>query len=273
MLTHHQSSNISLEWTVVGVFRNIIRAPLCWLHLTSSLCIQSSCPVLAANSAPSLPSQHSTKAPVASFLCNVLLVCLTLNPPPPWQLYMWEGALKKSFGCQGHLASAPVTHWPPGDLSSLDNGAHPLFSSVHVVQLLSRVRLFATPWTAALQASPSFIISQDLLKLMSTELATPSNHLILCCPLLLLPSVFLSIRVLSNQLALWPKFRASVSASVLPMNIHCWFPLGWTGWISLLSKGISRVLSSTTVQKHQFFGAQPSLPSNSHICTWLLGKP
>ena len=234
-------------------------------------------PELLSSPCSKLCSLSSLSAQHQGTCCFLLVQCSPslphLKPTPSWQLYMWEGALKKSFGCQGHLASAPVTHWPPGDLSSLDNGAHPLFSSVHVVQLLSRVRLFATPWTAALQASPSFIISQDLLKLMSTELATPSNHLILCCPLLLLPSVFLSIRVLSNQLALWPKFRASVSASVLPMNIHCWFPLGWTGWISLLSKGISRVLSSTTVQKHQFFGAQPSLPSNSHICTWLLGKP
>ena len=65
----------------------------------------------------------------------------------------------------------------------------------------------------------------------------------------------------------------SASVSVLPMNIQDWFPLGWTGWISLQSKGLSRVFSSTTVQKHQFFGTQPSLWSNSHICTWLLEKP
>ena len=65
---------------------------------------------------------------------------------------------------------------------------------------------------------------------------------------------------------------ASASASVLPVNIQGWFPLGWTGWISLQSKGLSRVFSNTTVQKHQFFGTQPSL-SNSHIHTWLLQKP
>ena len=65
----------------------------------------------------------------------------------------------------------------------------------------------------------------------------------------------------------------SASASVLPMKIQDWFPLGWTGWISLQSKGLSRVFSNTTVQKHQFFGAQPSLWSNSHINTWLLEKP
>ena len=66
---------------------------------------------------------------------------------------------------------------------------------------------------------------------------------------------------------------ASASTSVLPMNIQDWFPLGWTGWISLQSKGLSRVFSSTTVQKHQFFSVQPSLWSNSHIHTWLLEKP
>ena len=65
----------------------------------------------------------------------------------------------------------------------------------------------------------------------------------------------------------------STSTSVLPMNIQDWFPLGWTGWISLQSKGLSRVFSNTTVQKHQFFGSQLSLQSNSHIHTWLLGKP
>ena len=64
----------------------------------------------------------------------------------------------------------------------------------------------------------------------------------------------------------------SASASVLPMNIQDWFPLGWTGWISLQSKGLSRVFSNTTVQKHQFFGAQLSLETNSHIHTWLLEK-
>ena len=67
--------------------------------------------------------------------------------------------------------------------------------------------------------------------------------------------------------------RVSASASLLPMNIQNWFPLGWTGWISLQSKGLSRVFSNTTVQKHLFFGAQLSLYSNSHIHTWLLEKP
>ena len=78
-----------------------------------------------------------------------------------------------------------------------------------------------------------------------------------------------------NQLFTWggQSIGVSASTSVLPMNSQDWSPLGWTGWISLVSKGLSRVFSNSTVQKHQFFGTQPSLWSNSHIHTWLLGKP
>ena len=126
------------------------------------------------------------------------------------------------------------------------------------VQSLSRIRLLATPWTAAHQATLSITISQSLLKLMSIESVMPSNHLILCCPLLLLPSIFPSIRVFSYgqfSASIGQSTGVSASASVLPMNIQDWFPLGWTGWISLQSK----VFSNTTVQKHQFFGAQLSL--------------
>ena len=129
-------------------------------------------------------------------------------------------------------------------------------------QLHSHVRLFETPWTAALQASLSITKSQSLLKPMSIELVMPSNHLILCHPLLLLPSIFPSIRVFSNESVLcirWPSIGVSASTSVLPMNIPDLFPLGWTGWISLQSKGLSRVFSNTTVQKHQFFCTQLSL--------------
>ena len=137
------------------------------------------------------------------------------------------------------------------------------------VQLLSHVRLFGTPWNAACQASMSFTISQSL----SIESVMSSNHLILCHPLLL-PSNFPSIRVLSNESVLhirWPNIQAP--ASVVSMNIQDWFPLGWTGWISLHSKGLWKVFSNTTVQKHQFFGPQLSSWSNSHIHTWPLEKP
>ena len=130
------------------------------------------------------------------------------------------------------------------------------------VQLLSHVRLFATTWTAACQASLSITNSKSLLKLISIESVMLSNHLTLCCPLFLLPSVFPSIRSFAVSqffISGGQSIRVSASASVLLMNIQDWFPLGWTGWISLLSKGLSRVFSNTTVQKHQFFGAQLSL--------------
>ena len=147
------------------------------------------------------------------------------------------------------------------------------FSSV---QKLSCVRLFANPWTAAIQASLSITNSHSPPKPMSIELVMPSSHLILYCPLLLLPSVFPTIKVFSNESALHiggQSIGVSASSTVLPMNTQDWSPLEWTGWISLQSKGLSRVFSNTTVQKHQFFGAQLSLQSNSHIHTWPLEKP
>ena len=144
------------------------------------------------------------------------------------------------------------------------------------VQSLSRVQLFATPWTAACQTFLSITNSGSLLKLMSIESVIPTNHLILCQPLLLLPSIFPSIRSfpISQFFASGGQsIRVSASASVLPMNIQDWFPLGWTDWIFLQSKGLLRVFSNTTVQKHQFFGAQFSSQSNSLIHTWPLEKP
>ena len=143
----------------------------------------------------------------------------------------------------------------------------PQFSSV---QSLSCVRLLVTPWTAAHGASLSITSSQSLLKLMSIKSVMPPNHLILCRPLLLLPSIHSSIRIFSNESALhirWPKYW-SFSFSISPSNEHPGLiSLGWTGWISLQSKGLSRVFSNTTVQKHQFFSAQLSSQSNPHIHT------
>ena len=130
------------------------------------------------------------------------------------------------------------------------------------VQSLSRVRLFETPWTAARQASLSITNSQSLFKLMSIASVMPSNHLIFSRPLLLPPSIFPSIRVFSNELVFhirWPKYW-SFTFSISPSNEYSdWSPLGWTGWIFLQSKGLSRVFSNTTVQKYPFFGAQLSL--------------
>ena len=108
---------------------------------------------------------------------------------------------------------------------------------------------------------------QSLFKLMSIESVKPSNHLIISRSFLLLPLIFPSIRVFSNELALhirWPKYWSFSFSIILPMNIQGWFPFRLTGLISLLSKGLSRVFSNTTVQKHQFFSIQFSSQSNSH---------
>ena len=147
------------------------------------------------------------------------------------------------------------------------------FSSV---QSLSRVWLFATPSTATCQASLSITNSRSLLKLMSLSR---------WCH----PTISSSIVPFSSCLQSFPtsgsfpmshffpsggqSIGISASTSVLPMNTQDWSPLGWTDWISLQSKGLSRVFSNNTVQKHQFFGAHLSLESNSHIYTWLLEKP
>ena len=121
----------------------------------------------------------------------------------------------------------------------------------------------------------SITSSWSLLKLMSTESVMPSNYLILCLPLLP-PSIFLSLRVFSNESALhirWPRCRSISSASVLTMSVQGWFPVRKTVLISLKPKGLSRVFPNTTVQKCQFFSAQLSSQSNSHIHTWPLEKP
>ena len=145
------------------------------------------------------------------------------------------------------------------------------FSSV---QSLSCVRLFVTPWSAACQASSSITNCQSLPKPMSIDSlmpSQPSHPLASPSP----PALNLSQH---QGLLKWVSSShqvvgVSASTSVLPMNTQGWSPLGWTSWISLQSKGLSRVFSNTTVQKHQFFSAQLSSWSNSHIHTWLLEKP
>ena len=128
------------------------------------------------------------------------------------------------------------------------------------------------PGTAAHQASLSIPSSWSLLKFVSIELVMPSKHL-LCCPLFLLPSIFPSIMVFPVCHFFSGGQSIGVSASVLPMNIQDWFPLGWTGLISLQSQLLSRVFCNTMVRKHQFFGTQLSLWSNSPVHSWLLKKP
>ena len=154
------------------------------------------------------------------------------------------------------------------------------FSSV---QSLSRVQVFATPWTAAPWGCPSpwvslsFTISQSLLKFMSIRLVMDIQPF----QLLSFPSPTAFNLSQHQGLFQWlssshqedVKYCSFSFRSVLPMNIQDWFPLGWTGLVSLQSKGLSRVFSNTTVQKHQFFSAQPSSQSNSHIHTRPLEKP
>ena len=126
-------------------------------------------------------------------------------------------------------------------------------------------------WITAGQASLSITNSWSSLKLTSTESVIPSSHLILCRPLLLLPqSLPASESSPMSQLLAWGGWSTGISAStsVLPMNSQDWSPLEWTSWISLQSKGLSRVFSNTTGQKHQFFGAQLSSQSNSPIVYW-----
>ena len=149
--------------------------------------------------------------------------------------------------------------------------------AVAVVQSLSHVWLFETPWAAACQASLSFIIAQS-----SLSNSCPSSQ---WCH----PTISSSVVPFFSHLQSFPasgsfpvsqlfasvgqSIGVSASVSVPPMNTQDWSPLEWTGWISLQSKGLSRVFSSTRIWQHQFFGVQPSLWSNSHMHTWLLEKP
>ena len=137
-----------------------------------------------------------------------------------------------------------------------------------VVQSLSHARFFVTLRTAACQASLFTSVSQSLLKLTSIESVMPSNHLILCFPLLLLPSIFPNIRIFSNESAFcisWLKYW-SFNFSISPSNEYSGLISFRMDWLDLLPvQRILRVFSNTKVKKHQFFGAQPSLLSNSYI--------
>jgi len=145
------------------------------------------------------------------------------------------------------------------------------------VQLLTLVQLFVTTWTAEDQVFLSITKSQNLLKFISIELVIPCNHLILCHPLLLQPSIFPSIRVFSNESVLhlrWPKYW-SFSFSISPSNDHSRpisFKMDWLDVLAVQGT-LLRVFSNTTVQKYQFFHAQLSFKSNSHIHTQLWEKP
>ena len=196
-------------------------------------------------------------------MCVCKQLCLTL-----WQSMNRSPSGSSILG----ISQARILEWV---VISYSKGCsvRTLFSSV---QLLSRVQLFVTPWIAVHQVSLSITNSRSLPKLMSIELVMPSSHLILYHPLLLPPPIPPNIRVFSNESTLhmrWPKYW-SFSFSISPSNEYPGLiSLRWTGWISLQSKGLSRVFSNTTVQKHQFFSTQLSSESNSHINTWPLEKP
>ena len=147
------------------------------------------------------------------------------------------------------------------------------FSSV---QSLSHVQLFATPWIAPRQASLSITNSRSSLRLTSIETVMPSSHLILCRPLLLLPPIPPSIRVFCNESTLhmrWPKYW-SFSFSIIPSKKIPGLISLRMDWMDLPAvQGTLKSFSNTTLQKHQFFGAQPSSQSNSHIHTWPQEKP
>ena len=171
--------------------------------------------------------------------------------------------IRKSINkCRRACGEMDPSYTVAGNVNWCSHHGEQYAGSFSSVQSLSSIWLFATPWIAACQASLSITNSRSLLRFMSVESVMPSSHLILCCPLLLLPPIPPSIRVFSSQSTLcmrWPKYW-SFSFSISPSNVQPgMISLGWTGWISLQSKGLSRVFSNTTVQKYQFFTIQLSL--------------
>ena len=177
---------------------------------------------------------------------------------------------ESAIGIHPTLPLEPPSYLPP----------HPTWKAQALTIQFSSVTqshlTLCDPMDCSMPGLLSITNSQSLLKLMSIESVMSSNHLILCCPLLLPPSIFASIRVFSNELVLhirWPKYW-SFSFNISLSNEYSGLTsLGWTGCISLQSKGLSRVFSNTTVQKHQFFSTQLSSQSNSHIHTRPLEKP
>ena len=188
------------------------------------------------------------------------------SPPVIWETQVqslgWEDPLEKEMATYSSILAWRIS-WreESGRLQSMRSQSQTQLSDFiffisflsvcyivsQSVQSLSHVWLFATPWITACQASLSITNSRSSPKLMSIQSVMPSNHLILCRPLLPPPSIFSSIRVFSNQSALrirWPKYW---SFSFHQSFLKDWSPLGWTVWISLQSKGLSRVFSNTTV--------------------------
>ena len=170
----------------------------------------------------------------------------------------------------GQAITRMIKNMVSGARQSPDSGFVPSVSSVQLSSGTQSCLTLCNPMNRSTPGLPVHHQLPESPKPMSIESVMPSSHLILCHPLHLLPPILPSIKVFSSELALlmrWPKYW-SFSYSISPSNEHPGLsPLEWTGWISLRSKGLSRVFSNTTVQKHQFFGAQLSSPSNSHIHT------
>ena len=188
----------------------------------------------------------------------------------------WSGL---PFPSPGDLPDSGIEPGSPAlqaDSSLSEPSGKPPSIQFSSVQLLSRVRLFATPWIAAHRASLSITISQSSPRLTSIKSVMPSSHLILVVPFSSCPqSLPASESFPMSQLFARGGQSTGVSAlaSVLPKNTQGWSPLGWTNWKFLQSKGLARVFSNTTAQKYQFFGTQLSSQSNSHTHTWPLEKP
>ena len=218
---------------------------------------------------------------VARYAIVVVLICMSLSTGefvhPFHELFFFFFKIGNKIDVE--IGSLKVGHveflfWSPSSGYLVTAGV--IYSSTVLVNVASRqlsrsvVCSSLWPMDCSTPGFPVLHCLQSLLILMSIKSVMPSNHLILCCPLLLLPSVFPSIRDSSNDSS-GQSNGVSGSASVLPMNIQGWFPLGLTGWISLQSKGLKNLYRST-VRKHQFFSTQFSLWPNSHIHIWLTGK-
>ena len=223
-------------------------------------------PFLARSSLPEWETRQWSNSLYLNYLGN----CLNSDLPFVSENKTW---LEKLNITRMGLENFHKTSWFLSSVNTFMPVSHYHLSSV--AHSLSHVWLFVTS-TDYSQASLSITNSWSLLKLMSIESVMPSSHLILYRPFLLLPSIFPasgSFPMSQFFTSGGQSIEASASASVLPMNIQDWFPIGLTGLIFLLSKGLSRVFFNTTVQKHQLFGAQLSFWASSHIHTWPLEKP
>ena len=182
--------------------------------------------------------------------------------------------MKRNRGPSQWMRALPIKHWFYSWIDIHFLYIRMVFTSVQFSRPIMSDS--ATSWIAARQASLSITNSRSSPKLMYIESVMPSSHLILCCPLFLLPPIPPSIRVFSSESALrmrWPKYW-SFSLSISPSNEHPGLISFRMDWLDLLAaKGLSRVFSNTTLQKYQFFSTQLSSQSNSHIHTWLLEKP